>query len=168
MATTINLLSDTSELIELFAPQQLYLKPIARLNITIQLPQLKDPGQTISNWDIMEKIKRIISPNHFSYLKVSKSTLEFVRFEAEVENRDSLQKIVKILDSATIKMIGFFETFKVKAAEAKSDFPSKHDWDSYFRDAKNVDECKAGERPDTISFSKLPSKWFQGKDFFHF
>lgn len=60
-------------------------------------------------------------------------------------------------------MIGFYESLKVKAGEAKLDFPTRHDWDSFFRDAKNMDELKAGERPDTIYFAGLPCKWFLDK-----
>ena len=39
----------------------------------------KVPGQTISNWELMEKIKGMCAPYQFALLKVSKSTLEFVR-----------------------------------------------------------------------------------------
>ena len=42
----------------------------------------------------------------------------------------------------------------------KDDFPSRHSWDSYFRDARHMNELKAGERPDTIHISGLPIKWF--------
>ena len=42
----------------------------------------------------------------------------------------------------------------------KDEFPSRHSWDSYFRDAKHMNELKAGERPDTIHISGLPIKWF--------
>lgn len=160
MASIIQPLNDNSELVELYKPLNLYLKPIARLNITVQLPQLKEPGKTISNWDIMEKIKRLIKPCQFSSIKVSKSTIEFVRFEAELDNREALKKTIKALDGSNLKMIGFFEAFKVKACEAKLDFPTRHDWDSFFRDAKHMDEMKPGERPDTIYLAYLPRKWF--------
>lgn len=50
----------------------------------------------------------------------------------------------------------------MRAAEAKVNFPSKHDWDSYFRDAKNMNEMKPGERPDTIYLKDLPTRWFIG------
>lgn len=71
--------SDTSDAVELFIPQQLYLKPVAKLNISVQLPQLKLPGKTISNWEVMEKLKTMVKPIQFTVLKVSKSTLEFIR-----------------------------------------------------------------------------------------
>lgn len=48
----------------------------------------------------------------------------------------------------------------MRAVEAKIDFPARHDWDSFFRDAKNMDEMKSGERPDTVFLSNLPHRWF--------
>ena len=51
----------------------------------------------------------------------------------------------------------------VRAAEAKVNFPTRHDWDSWFRDAKNMNEMKPGERPDTVHFKDLPSRWFANK-----
>jgi arginine/serine-rich splicing factor 17 len=53
---------------------------------------------------------------------------------------------------------------KVKATEMKDEFPTRHSWDSYFRDAKHMNELKAGERPDTIHISGLPIKWFSEED----
>ncbi|XP_069695440.1 A-kinase anchor protein 17A [Periplaneta americana] len=155
--------NDTSDAIELFPPQSLYLKPIARLNISVQLPQMKLPGKTISNWEVMEKLKNMIKPEEFIALKVSKSTLEFIRFEAEIENKSKLSSVAARLDTRTIKLTGFSELLKIRAAEAKIPFPTRHTWDSYFRDARNMNEMKPGERPDTIHISNLPCKWFATK-----
>ena len=33
------------------------------------------------------------------------------------------------------------------------------DWDSFFRENKEMNEMKAGERPDTIKIENLPCKW---------
>lgn len=86
--------------------------------------------------------------------------MEFIRFEAELESRNKLRAIIEKLDGRPIKLNGFSESVRIKAAEAKDDFPTRHDWDSFFRDATNMDEMKAGERPDTIHFVNLPIKWF--------
>lgn len=59
-----------------------------------------------------------------------------------------------------IKLANFTEHVRVRASEAKDDFPTRHDWDTFFRDARNMDEMKAGERPDTIHISNLPITWF--------
>lgn len=152
--------SDISEAIDLHKPQGLYLKPIAKLNVCVQLPLLKEAGKTISNWEVMEKIKHMVRPDAFLTLKIVKSTLEFIRLEGELENKSLIKTLIQRLEGKTIKLSGFPDTLKVKAGEAKISFPLKHDWDSYFRDAKNMNEMKPGERPDTIQFKDLPTRWF--------
>lgn len=86
--------------------------------------------------------------------------MEYLRLEAELDDRSKVKAVIGRLDGRSIRLSGYTEYVKVKAAEAKDDFPTKHDWDSFFRDAKNMDEMKAGERPDTIYISNLPIKWF--------
>ena len=34
------------------------------------------------------------------------------------------------------------------------------DWDEFFKDNKDMNELKAGERPDTLVLNNLPCKWF--------
>lgn len=152
--------SDSSDAIELKPSLGLYLKPIAKINISVQLPQLRNPAKSISNWEVMERIKDMTKPHNFIVLKVIKSTLEFIHFESEAENKSAMKAMLTKLESKTIKLSGFTEPLKLKAAEAKVHFPTRHDWDSYFRDAKNVNEMAPGERPDTIHFQGLPSRWF--------
>ena len=65
--------------------------------------------------------------------------------------------------TVTILQINQVVWFSVRAAEAKLNFPTRHDWDSWFRDAKNMNEMKPGERPDTVHFKDLPSRWFANK-----
>ncbi|XP_022326249.2 uncharacterized protein LOC111126129 isoform X2 [Crassostrea virginica] len=152
--------SDTSEAVELCKAQGLYLKPIAKLTVCVQLPKLKEMGKSISNWEVMEKIKHMAKPHSFISLKIIKSTMEFMRLEGEAETKVEIKAIIQCLDSRTIKLSGFPEVLKVKAAEAKVSHPSQHDWDSFFRDAKNMNEMKPGERPDTVHVKDLPTKWF--------
>ncbi len=161
--TNISACNDTSDTVDLFEPQGLSLKPIAKVNVSVQLPQLKTPGKTISNWEVMEKLRHIVKPDQFIVLKVVKSTLEFIRFEGEMENKNLVKIFISRLDGKTMKLSGFPDVLKIRAAEAKVNFPSRHDWDSYFRDAKHMNEMKPGERPDTIHFKELPSRWFANK-----
>ena len=70
---------DTKDCVDLFRPQGLYLKPIARVNVSVQLPALKKAGAKISNWEVMEKVKEMSRPFTFPVFKVSKSSLEFIR-----------------------------------------------------------------------------------------
>lgn len=71
-----------------------------------------------------------------------------------------MKNVLNRLDGAPIKLSSFNETVKVKASIAKDAFPSRHDWDSFFRDARDMDEMKAGERPDTVHITNLPIRWF--------
>lgn len=71
-----------------------------------------------------------------------------------------MRNVLERIDNRPIKLEGFKEVFRIKASEAKTEFPTRHDWDSFFRDASNMDEMKCGERPDTIYVSNLPIKWF--------
>jgi len=116
---------DTSDTLDLLRPQGLYLKPISRLNVSVQLPQLKKSGAKISNWEIMERVKEMAKPFNFSVCKVAKSSLEFVRYEAEIENFGSMEQVLAKLDMKTIKLGGFHELLKVRAAEAKQPFPTR-------------------------------------------
>jgi len=56
-----------------------------------------------------------------------------------------------------MKVTGIKEPLKILASETKIQFPSKYDWDSFFRDARHMNEMKPGERPDTIHFQNLVS-----------
>ena len=180
---------DVKDTLDLFKPQGLFLKPVSRLNISVQLPQLKKSGAKISNWEVMEKVKEMGKPFNFPVFKVranvtstfrdrlivqfpgmncpniifaqvSKSSLEFIRFEAEIENYGSMDQVLAKIDMKTIKLSGFAELLKVRAAEFKSPFPTRSEWDSFFRENKAMNEMKPGERPDTLHVQNLPTKWF--------
>nr|XP_033805483.1 A-kinase anchor protein 17A [Geotrypetes seraphini]XP_033805484.1 A-kinase anchor protein 17A [Geotrypetes seraphini] len=155
---------DTSEAMELCPSYSLYLKPITKMTISVALPQLKQPGKSISNWEVMERLKSMVQNHQFSTLRISKSTMDFIRFEGEVENKSLVKAFLTALDGKTIKLSGFSDILKVRAAEYKIDFPTRHDWDSFFRDAKDMNESLPGERPDTIYLEGLPCKWFAAKD----
>lgn len=93
-------------------------------------------------------------------IQVTKSTLELTRLDAELDDRERMKPVLTRLDGNTIKLNGFSESARIRASEPKDNFPKRHDWDSYFRDARNMDEKKPGERPDTIHISNLPIRWF--------
>ncbi len=61
---------DVKDTLDLFRPQGLYLKPISRLNVSVQLPQLKKSGAKISNWEVMERVKDMAKPFTFPVFKV--------------------------------------------------------------------------------------------------
>ncbi|XP_077584564.1 A-kinase anchor protein 17A [Stigmatopora nigra] len=154
---------DTTEAVCLSADHNIYLKPIVKMTVSVTLPQLKLPGKSISNWEVMERVKAMVVPDQFSALRVSKSTMDFIRFEGEVENKMVVKSLLSRLDGKSIKLSGFTDVLKVRAVENKVDFPTRHDWDSFFRDAKDMNETLPGERPDTIHLEGLPCRWFSQK-----
>ena len=160
------LCTDTTELIDLCAEEGLFLKPIARLSVTIQLPQLQ-AGQSISNWELSEKIRELIRPDVFpsaSILKAIRTTPEYVRFEVDLDNRAQLEKFKVMINEKRTKLAGFPESFRVCASSAKLPFPDRFEWERFFRDhARQVDETKPGQRPDTVYLADLPVRWFQGR-----
>lgn len=162
MATQV--CGDTSEATELCATQRLYLKPTAKLGIHVTLPEIKVAGVSISNWEVMERLKSMVAPDQFNVLKVVESSMEFIRFEGETDTKGLIIKFISKLEGKFIKLSGFAEPLKVRAAELKVKFPSVNDWNSFFREAGNLDERNPGERPDTIVIKGLPCKWFADDD----
>lgn len=153
--------SDTKDAVPLYPALGLYLKPVALLHISVRLPALKAPANAaVSHFELMEKLKQWIQPEQFVGLKVSKSTLEFVRFDGELESKSKLAYVLGRVDGRSVKLAGLKEALKVRAVEWKGDFPSKHQWDAYFRDAKDANEMRAGERPDTVYLGNVPCRWF--------
>nr|XP_020463347.1 A-kinase anchor protein 17A [Monopterus albus] len=132
---------DTTEAVCLSAEYNLYLKPIAKMTISVALPQLKLPGKSISNWEVMERVKTMVAPEQFSALRISKSTMDFIRFEGEVENKMVVKNLLSRLDGKSIKLSGFTDVLK-----------------GY------MNETLPGERPDTIRLEGLPCRWFSQKD----
>jgi arginine/serine-rich splicing factor 17 len=136
--------------------------------LTIQLSPTKNPGQTAAYAEIIEKLKKQILPDEFIYIRIIKSTLEFIRCEAEIENKSALKNLLTKLDGSTIKMNSYTDVLKVRAAESKIVYPIRHDWESFFKDATgggldSTLEPKAGERPDTVHLNDLPCKWFSDR-----
>ncbi|XP_075815137.1 uncharacterized protein LOC142842039 [Microtus pennsylvanicus] len=182
----MSIVHDPSEAEPLCPALGLYLKPITKLAISVALPPLRPPGKSISNWEVMERLKAMVAgagpddvaaaegggagggaqpppplPHaQFSSLRIAKSTLDFIRFEAEVEQRALVRPFLARLDGRSIKLAGFADPLRVRAAEFRPDAPSRHDWDAFFRDAADMNETRPGERPDTIHLEGLPCRWF--------
>lgn len=113
-ATMATIVHDTTEAVCLSSQYNIYLKPIARMTVSVALPQLKLPGKSISNWEVMERVKAMVAPEQFSVLRISKSTMDFIRFEGEVENRAVVKGLLGRLDGKTIKLSGFTDVLKVR------------------------------------------------------
>lgn len=117
-------------------------------------------GITVSNWEIMERLKSMVAPDQFISLKVAKSSIELLTFDAEVDSKTTLTKFLIKLDGKTIKLSGFGEPLRVRAARKKIPFPKRHDWNTFFKESSATNENNPGERPDTVYIGHLPTKWF--------
>lgn len=65
----IQAIQNDSDCVPLYLPHSLFLKPFAKFNISVSLPQTVT-GKPISNWEVMEKMRSMIKPEQFSALKV--------------------------------------------------------------------------------------------------
>ncbi|XP_017082179.1 A-kinase anchor protein 17A isoform X2 [Drosophila eugracilis] len=157
--TNIQSIENVEDCTPLYLPHSLYLKPLAKMQISVSLPTIKS-GKSVSNLEIMDKLSIELKPDKFLVLRVSKTTVNAIRLEAELDERKRLRPAIQRIDGISLRISGFSESFRVRCTEQKDEFPTRHDWDSYFRDARNMDEMKAGERPDTIHLSHLPMRWF--------
>lgn len=63
-------IQNSNDLQLLYQPLSLYLKPLANLTISLTLPS-NITGKTISNFEVMDKLRQMILPDKFSILKVS-------------------------------------------------------------------------------------------------
>ena len=142
----------------------MYLKPIARINISVPIPPtMRAPGANLSSWEIMDKMRELILPDEFVFLRLLKSSGEVYRFEGELESKTIARSCLTRLDNASIRMESTGHEVRLRAADAKLPYPTRTDWETFFRETKGMNETKPGERADTIHIEGLPIRWFQPK-----
>lgn len=148
--------------VSLYPAGGLFLKPEARIQVQIQLPEIRNPGVTVSNWEVMEKLKARIHPEKFDSLRVVNSSRETILFEGEFVSVRILKKVILLLNKKNIKLKGFSDPLRVSASQSNTSFPVKEEWEKYFRDkgVDTFDDGRPGERPDTVCIRGLPIKWF--------
>lgn len=149
-----------------YQPAGLFLKAEARINIEVKLPEIRASGVSVSNWEVMEKLKALSKPEEFQTLRVARYSRERIEFEGEFESLRPMRKVILLLNGKSMKLSGFTELLKIKAKQLEPPFPSKKEWEDYFseRGVQTFDEAKPGERPDTIRIKGLPVKWFVSKE----
>ena len=142
----------------------MYLKPIARINISVPIPpSMRAAAATMPTWEIMDKIRELISPDEFVFLRLLKSAPELYRFEGELESKTIARNCLTRLENTLVRMETTGHEFRLRAAEAKLPYPTRTEWETFFRESKNMNETKPGERADTIHIEGLPIRWFQAK-----
>lgn len=161
---TVTLVCDPSEAMELCASQQLYLKPVAKLTISVVLPEHTGSTRAFSKWEVMDKLKNMICPDQFTSVKVSKSTKGFIRFEGEAETKRLLTSLKEKLHGKLIKLNGFKEDLQVVATEAPPDGPSSQESEPNAKSQKPQEDQEQEEQSqallDCLHLEGLPCKWF--------
>ena len=138
------------------------MKPIARINISVPIPAtLRLTGAAMPTWEIMDKLRELILPDEFVFLRLLKSAGEIYRFEGELESKAIARGCLTRLDNALIRMESTGHEFRLRAADAKLPYPTRTEWETFFRESKSMNETKPGERADTIHIEGLPIRWFQ-------
>uniref|UniRef100_A0A8C3VMP5 RRM domain-containing protein n=1 Tax=Catagonus wagneri TaxID=51154 RepID=A0A8C3VMP5_9CETA len=159
---TVTVVYDNSEATELCAAQHLYLKPIAKLMISVLLPESMEPTRPFSNWEVLDQLKSLICPDQFTTVRLSKSTKDFIRFEGEAETRSLVQILKAKLHGKIIKLNGLKTDLRVVATDAQGEwehFPKERGAPS----ADGPEEQDQDKSPDSIYFEGLPCKWFAPK-----
>ncbi|KAI1709424.1 A-kinase anchor protein 17A [Ditylenchus destructor] len=151
----------SDELIPFFTYRDLYLKQMNKINIVVNLPKLRQLGQSVSNWEIRERLKKMLNNIELLEFKVQDSNLEQVTFELVINSAADCRYIIKQLDGVSFRAVGFTEPLIVSATMGKMEFPTRVDWDTYFAENSAMDERNAGERPDTVYIGGLPFEWFK-------
>ena len=144
-----------------YQPSGLFLKPDAKISLEVKLPEIRGSG-SISNWEVMEKIKTLSKPEEFQSLRVVNYSRERIQFEGEFETLRAMRKVVLLLNHKSMKLSGFSELLKIKAKKLEPPFPTKKEWEDHFidRGVETFDDGQPGERPDTLHISDLPVRWF--------
>ncbi|KAG8510631.1 A-kinase anchor protein 17B [Galemys pyrenaicus] len=158
----VTVVYDNSEATELCAAQHLYLKPIAKLMISVLLPETTEPVRPFSNWEVLDQLKSLICPDQFTTVRLSKSTKDFIRFEGEAETRSLVQILKAKLHGKIIKLNGLKTDLKVVATDAQGEWePFPKEKEASLSDGG--DEQDVDKSPDSIYFEGLPCKWFAPK-----
>ncbi|XP_060611997.2 A-kinase anchor protein 17B-like [Anolis sagrei] len=160
---TVTLVCDASEAMELCASQRLYLKPVAKLTISVLLPEHTGSPRAFSKWEVMDKLKSMICPDQFTSVKVSKSTKGLLRLEGEAETKRLVCSLKEKLHGKMIKLNGFKDDLQVVATEAPLDFPTPQELGANANN-RELPEGNFAEQSkdvaDCLHLEGLPCKWF--------
>nr|AAI66722.1 LOC288526 protein [Rattus norvegicus] len=158
--SSATIVHDPSEAVPLCPALGLYLKPIARVTISVSLPPPppapppspsstspppRAPSRAVSNWEVMEGLRAMAQGARapLSSLRLARGGPEVVRFEGEVENRALVRPALAGLDGKTMMLSGLPHGLRVSAAEATP--PPTDD---------------PAHPHDTIHLQGLPCRWF--------
>ena len=154
-------LSETEEIL-VNSRLQLFLKPLTRLHIVVTLPEIKLSAMSVSNWEIMEKLKTLVKPEQFEFLNVVNLSRESVTLEAEFSSVKAMRRSMPLLSGQRFKHSNFTDLLSVKVVTFDTVAPIKNEWEAIFRDKGMISfqTSPPGDRPDTIRLENLPIAWF--------
>lgn len=154
-------LSETEEIL-VNSRLQLFLKPLTRLNIVVTLPEIKLSAMSVSNWEIMEKLKSLIKPEQFEFLNVVNLSRESVTLEAEFSSVRAMRRSIPLTSGQRFKHSNFTDLLSIKVVTFDTVAPLKSEWEAIFRDNGMISfqTSAPGDRPDTIRLENLPIAWF--------
>ncbi|XP_056393750.1 A-kinase anchor protein 17B-like isoform X2 [Hyla sarda] len=156
---------DDSEAVELSTTYHLYLKPKAKLIISIILPEETEQCRPISNRDILEELKNLVAPNHFSSLKVSKTTKEFIRIEGETDTKQLAQNCLEKLNGQSLPISCLPQPLLMGVTEAPVDLPSNDNTKKLLNEIQaDLEDNAENNIPPCIHLEGLPCKWFFALD----
>lgn len=153
---------DDSEAVELCAIYHLYLKPRAKLNISVLLPEETGHCRPVANWDILEQMKNIVAPDHFSSLRIVKSTTEVIRLEAETDTKQMCQVFLEKMTGQTLKINNLNDPARLEVHEAPLECPASAEIKGHMSDQEEERKNSADQStvPSCIHLEGLPCKWF--------
>ena len=154
-------LSETEEIL-VNSRLQLFLKPLTRLHIVVTLPEIKLSAMSVSNWEIMEKLKTLVKPEPFEFLNVVNLSRESVTLEAEFSSVKAMRRSIPLLSGQRFKHSNFTDLLSIKIVTFDTVAPVKTEWEAIFRDKGMISfqTSPPGDRPDTIRLENLPIAWF--------
>ena len=152
--------------LQLYPSLGLFLVPQTNIIIDVLIPETRTIGASISNWEMMEKLKLSAQPEEFVSLRVDHCSREKITFKGELRSLRALGKVILMLNGKKMKMHGFTDSLRVKAYSSDVHYPKKTDWEGYYRSKGLVvfSDGHPGERPDTVKIKGIPLKWFVLED----
>ncbi|XP_071980224.1 A-kinase anchor protein 17B-like [Engystomops pustulosus] len=152
---------DDSESVELSAIYHLYLKPKAKLIMSIILPEETELSRPLSNWDIMEELKNLVAPDTFSSLRISKTTKEFIRIEGETDTKCLTYRFLEKLNGQSLTMGCLPKPLDMVVSEAPADLTVNDNIKKLLTELENLeDNTENNKPPPCIYLEGLPCKWF--------
>lgn len=151
---------DDSEAVELSAIYHLYLKPKSKLIISIILPEETEQCKPISNRDILEELKNLVAPDHFSSLRVSKTSKEFIRIEGETDTKDLADRLLEKLNGQSLPISCLPKPLQMAVIRAPADVPVNDNTKKLLTEAEDLEDNAVNYTLSCIHLEGLPCKWF--------